>query len=220
MKTTGYGHVGGERKTVIALIVMAISFAPLPGGAVAQAENTLPPAGPSASAPATARTKLAAWQLGVDFGLVAAFRSLGDEDEVTRCFDRARAQSRELGLGELTLPEKTGEKGEHAARILAYILKDEEGIASRLRGKYSDAIANAYTAGAKTMLVLTLYAPEEGNTNESIVKGMEKAARGSEIPIETWKPLFELIHKSASYADVKTEVMKLERKVEAFLKEN
>ena len=220
MNTTRYGHVNGDRKTSIALLVIAISFAPLQGGAAEQAAKTLLPAGPSASAPATARTKLTAWELGVDLGLIAAFRSLGDEDQVMRCLDLARAESRELGLGELTVPGKTGEKGEQAARIVAYIFGDEERIASRLRQKYSDAHAKTYSAGARTMLVLTLYAPEGADTNESIARGIEKAARGSEIPIELWKPLLELIRKSASYADVKTEVMKLQKKVYTFLKEN
>jgi hypothetical protein len=96
-------------------------------------------------------------------------------------------------------------------------LHDEQKLASSLNRKFGKACGATYGAGVKTTLALTLYDPEGKEMNESLAKGMEDAARDAGIPIELWKPLFELMRKSASYSDIKAEVFAMEQKVEAVL---
>jgi hypothetical protein len=197
--------------------MMAAVFLTLKCPLFAQGEKASPKVDKNSEAAASVQSKIAAWRLGVSLGLGIALRDAGAEDEAKRYFGMADGLARALGLGALNVPEKKENKAKSSARMLGYILQDEQKLAFNLTHKYGAPHAATYTAGVKTMLFLLLYSAEGKEMNQNLMHGTEDAAHAAQIPIELWEPLFKLIRNSASYSDVKGEVLMMEEKVEAAL---
>jgi hypothetical protein len=182
--------------------------------------STWPTPAPSPTKPSTIeKAKVTAWQLGSKLGLAAALRAQGHEGEVNHFFGQCRVLAQELGLRELTIPEKTGEQTKDSAVILGYILQDTEGIAFQLTRKYSEQHAEIYALAAKSMLVAILYSPEDRSMNSSLAKGVEGAGKSSGIPQQLWTPLLDKMKGSLPYDDVKQELFEMHERVEQYLQQ-
>ena len=170
--------------------------------------------------PSISQTKLTAWQLGHKLGLVAALRSQGVESEVNRYFVQSLVLARELGLRELSLPERTGRDAEDSAIILGYILQDQEGIHYQLSRQYGEEHAQLYQLAAKSMLVAILYSPEGGDLLISLIRGIQRAAIASGLPDNLWTPLLDKMSESSSYSIVKEELFQMHNRTENYLRVN
>ncbi|MCA9229156.1 MAG: hypothetical protein KDA57_00780 [Planctomycetales bacterium] len=179
-------------------------------------EEVVEPAETSASIPPS-RTRVAAWRLGSQWSLAAAYYAKGlGPNRYGVLLDQAAYAARLLEIDFPDFPQQSNTEALEAA-VVHYLL-EESGpvVAHKLADRFSTDHAALAELALKTHVLLLVYTPRNQQLGP-LVASIRQAGSNSGLPESVWRELVDLLEQRVEFNQVKQAVFQLHGRANAFL---
>lgn len=160
--------------------------------------------------------KAVAWNLGNNLGMAAILYDLKGS-ATSDSLSKAQILAQEVGASVPPFPSKSGDKIKDTASILGWLLNDAfKDVGSAVKTKYGAEEAALFEISLKADVLLLIYGPGE-KEGQTIAKVIRNNAKTANLPENLWMPLVDKIESSASFDDVKSAVLEMQKNVSQHL---
>jgi hypothetical protein len=171
----------------------------------------------AAPTPASPADRQHAWALASNWSLAAAVYAKGfDSPRYQPYLDKAGLAAATLDIDMPALPSANVEENREAAVVAALVEGGGAELVATIEERLDPAAAAAAKLAIYAHVLLLAYSPASTETS-ALATTIRTAGTASELPLELWQPLAELVERRADFDDVKVAVFAMQKDVAAHL---